>query len=305
MSHNRADFVSSDCEMEVLNFQIKSLASLSSVASELPSNVVIEITENEALEEKSLREVDLSEIIHFKRVVRRPLPRNSSLSSGKLKQVEILKSFRVSMEDPVAKVLPAALLKYNIVSRPQDYSLYIVYGNRERRLSLEEKPLIIFKQLDKEGKKPMFMLRKNIASDTTNTSTSTSQATSEIHSVVEDPLNTPDAPSDTNAKTQSFRVRMEDPCYKVLPAALKKYNITADWQLYDLYIVYGDTERCMGLNEKPLLVFKQLDKEGVKPMFMLRKKQVPGGTSGIGTTPKPDKRVDLDNSGDKLNGQIL
>ena len=38
--------------------------------------------------------------------------------------------------------------------------MYIVCGNDERILGLEEKPLVLFKQLDKEGKKPMFMLRK-------------------------------------------------------------------------------------------------------------------------------------------------
>lgn len=64
---------------------------------------------------------------------------------------------------------------------------------------------------------------------------------------------------------------MEDPCYKVLPAALKKYNINAPWEQYALYIVYGDNERCLGMDEKPLILFKQLDKEGKKPMFMLRK----------------------------------
>lgn len=70
---------------------------------------------------------------------------------------------------------------------------------------------------------------------------------------------------------KSFRVSMEDPCHKVLPAALKKYNINAPWNEYALYIVYGNEERCLGLDEKPLILFKQLDKEGRKPMFMLRK----------------------------------
>lgn len=70
---------------------------------------------------------------------------------------------------------------------------------------------------------------------------------------------------------KSFRVSMDDPCYKVLPAALKRYNIQADWQHYALYIVYGDQERCLGYDEKPLILFKQLDKEGKKPMFMLRR----------------------------------
>ncbi|KAL2066102.1 hypothetical protein VTL71DRAFT_2173 [Oculimacula yallundae] len=70
---------------------------------------------------------------------------------------------------------------------------------------------------------------------------------------------------------KSFRVSMEDPCYKVLPAALKKYNINAPWENYALYIVYEDKERCLGMEEKPLILFKQLDKMGKKPMFMLRK----------------------------------
>lgn len=70
---------------------------------------------------------------------------------------------------------------------------------------------------------------------------------------------------------KSFRVSMDDPCHKVLPAALKKYNIVGDWKQYALYIVYGDQERCLGLEERPLILFKQLEKEGRKPMFMLRK----------------------------------
>lgn len=74
---------------------------------------------------------------------------------------------------------------------------------------------------------------------------------------------------------KSFRVSMEDPCHRVLPAALKKYNINADWRQYALYIVYGDQERCLGLEEKPLILFKQLDREGRKPMFMLRRHAAP------------------------------
>ena len=80
---------------------------------------------------------------------------------------------------------------------------------------------------------------------------------------------------------KSFRVSMDDPCHKVLPAALKKYNIQADWRQYALYIVYGDQERCLGLDEKPLILFKQLDREGRKPMFMLRRHAPPSeGHSG-------------------------
>ncbi|KAH7374693.1 SAM domain-containing protein [Plectosphaerella cucumerina] len=104
----------------------------------------------------------------------------------------------------------------------------------------------------------------------------------------------PDTPSTSNASVEifkSFRVSMDDPCYKVLPAALKKYQINAPWDQYALYIVYGDQERCLGLEEKPLILFKQLDKEGKKPMFMLRKTnnaqpdgagEVPG-SAGLGS----------------------
>ena len=81
---------------------------------------------------------------------------------------------------------------------------------------------------------------------------------------------------------KSFRVSIEDPCHKVLPVALKKYNILADWRQYALYIVHGDQERCLGLNEKPLILFKQLDREGRKPMFMLRKHASP--MEGISST---------------------
>jgi len=86
---------------------------------------------------------------------------------------------------------------------------------------------------------------------------------------------------------KSFRVSIDDPCHKVLPVALKKYNITADWRQYALYIVYGDQERCLGLNERPLILFKQLDKEGRKPMFMLRKHAAPaeGHISSVGGGP--------------------
>jgi protein STE50 len=82
-------------------------------------------------------------------------------------------------------------------------------------------------------------------------------------------------PASTDAPSveifKSFRVGLEDPCHKVLPAALRKYNIQADWRQYALYIVYGDQERCVDLDEKPLALFKALDSEGKKPMFMLRK----------------------------------
>ena len=40
---------------------------------------------------------------------------------------------------------------------------------------------------------------------------------------------------------KSFRVTLDDPCHKVLPAALKKYKINDDWKQYALFICYGNT----------------------------------------------------------------
>ncbi|KAE8446395.1 hypothetical protein EG329_012000 [Mollisiaceae sp. DMI_Dod_QoI] len=70
---------------------------------------------------------------------------------------------------------------------------------------------------------------------------------------------------------KSFRVCLTDTTSKVLPVALAKYSINAPWQNYALYIVHGDEERCLGLDEQPLAIFKDLDRKGLKPMFMLRK----------------------------------
>jgi hypothetical protein len=99
------------------------------------------------------------------------------------------------------------------------------------------------------------------------------------------------------------RGNTRDPCYKVLPGALKKYNINADWRQYALYIVFGDQERCLGLEEKPLILFKQLDREGRKPMFMLRRHAAPmeghSGPSGVGAMPG----MGLDNAGSLGGGR--
>lgn len=78
---------------------------------------------------------------------------------------------------------------------------------------------------------------------------------------------------------KSFRVGLEDQCYKVLPAALKKYKITADWREYSLFICYGEQERCLGMEERPLLVFQELQKAGKSPVFMLRRQQENGTTN--------------------------
>ncbi|CAG8461240.1 8996_t:CDS:10 [Diversispora eburnea] len=50
---------------------------------------------------------------------------------------------------------------------------------------------------------------------------------------------------------KSFRVSLEDPCYKVLPAALKKYKISDDWRQYALFICFGSPEDENSTEENP------------------------------------------------------
>ncbi|KAB5594827.1 hypothetical protein CTheo_1806 [Ceratobasidium theobromae] len=69
---------------------------------------------------------------------------------------------------------------------------------------------------------------------------------------------------------KSFKVTLDDPCWKVLPAALKKYRISDDWQNYAMFICYGNTDRCLSYDEKPLLLFQKLKDANKNPVFTLR-----------------------------------
>ncbi|KAK2624445.1 hypothetical protein QTJ16_006395 [Diplocarpon rosae] len=84
--------------------------------------------------------------------------------------------------------------------------------------------------------------------------------------------------------SKSLPVSMEDTTLKVLPKALKKYNINAPWKQYTLYIVYSNKERCLGMDEKPLVLFKKLENEGKAPIFILRKTS---SAMGAPTEPNP------------------
>jgi len=55
-------------------------------------------------------------------------------------------------------------------------------------------------------------------------------------------LPTPPRPSkqESTDNLKSFKVSLEDPAWKVLPAALRKYKINNDdWQNYAMFICYG------------------------------------------------------------------
>ena len=54
--------------------------------------------------------------------------------------------------------------------------------------------------------------------------------------------NPPTSISTSSDNLKSFKVSLDDPAWKVLPAALKKYKINNDdWQNYAMFICYGST----------------------------------------------------------------
>ncbi|KAF5353073.1 hypothetical protein D9758_008752 [Tetrapyrgos nigripes] len=85
-------------------------------------------------------------------------------------------------------------------------------------------------------------------------------------------------PSIVEAKSyliKSFKISKDDPVWKVLPAALKKYNIGVDqWESFVLFICYflhgKRIDRCLSYDEKPLLLFQNMKKAKEEPVFMLK-----------------------------------
>ncbi|MBW0467409.1 hypothetical protein O181_007124 [Austropuccinia psidii MF-1] len=99
-----------------------------------------------------------------------------------------------------------------------------------------------------------------IPSTSSNSSTLKNRSTQSIRNEKNDPSN----------PYKNFRVTLEDPCYKVLPAALKKYKIKEHYKNYVLFICYGKQERCLSYEEKPLLLFQKLKEANQNPVFTLR-----------------------------------
>ncbi|KIM43974.1 hypothetical protein M413DRAFT_433200 [Hebeloma cylindrosporum] len=80
----------------------------------------------------------------------------------------------------------------------------------------------------------------------------------------------------SNAESpEGFKIGLEDPMWKVLPAALKKYRINnEDWQSYAMLVCYGPSgnrvERCLTYDEKPLRLFQKLENAKKDPVFALK-----------------------------------
>lgn len=69
---------------------------------------------------------------------------------------------------------------------------------------------------------------------------------------------------------KQLRASTDDPCSKVLQAAMKRHHLNDDWRNYALVICYGDKERMLKLDEKPVQIFKELKEKGEHPAIMLR-----------------------------------
>ncbi|KAJ7909401.1 hypothetical protein B0H13DRAFT_1540325, partial [Mycena leptocephala] len=81
---------------------------------------------------------------------------------------------------------------------------------------------------------------------------------------------------DSSETLESFQgASLEDPTWKVLPAALKEYRINNDhWENYVMFMCYDSTgnrmERCLSYDEKPLLLFQNFKEAKKNPAFMIR-----------------------------------
>ncbi|KAF4610751.1 hypothetical protein D9613_006892 [Agrocybe pediades] len=90
----------------------------------------------------------------------------------------------------------------------------------------------------------------------------------------QDSLRTPSTSQDP-PQSGNPKVNLNDPTWKVLPAALKKHKInTEDWPNYAMFISYGPpgnrTKRLLELEEKPLYLFKKLKERKKNPAFLLK-----------------------------------
>jgi len=86
---------------------------------------------------------------------------------------------------------------------------------------------------------------------------------------------TPSSSAQDTPDNGNMKVSLDDPTWKVLPAALKKHRINNDdWQNYAMFISYGPQgnriKRRLDLNEKPLFLFKKLKDAKKNPAFVLK-----------------------------------
>ncbi|SCW03027.1 LAFE_0G01332g1_1 [Lachancea fermentati] len=85
---------------------------------------------------------------------------------------------------------------------------------------------------------------------------------------------TPQPPTTAGSEPlKHLRASKEDSCERILKNAMKRHNLNEqDWKQYVLVICYGDQERILELDEKPVMIFKTLKQQGLHPAIMLRQR---------------------------------
>lgn len=62
-----------------------------------------------------------------------------------------------------------------------------------------------------------------------------------------------------------------DTIRQFLSTISQRCSIDEDREQYSLFIVYGGQERCVRLDERPMVLFKKIERKGRKPMFVIRR----------------------------------
>ncbi|ORY04337.1 RA-domain-containing protein [Basidiobolus meristosporus CBS 931.73] len=74
-----------------------------------------------------------------------------------------------------------------------------------------------------------------------------------------------------NEAYKSFRISLDDPCRKVIAGALKKYKIHDEWKNYCLVVCFGNSERALTPEEKPLQLYQHLKESTDSPVSFVLK----------------------------------
>ena len=69
-----------------------------------------------------------------------------------------------------------------------------------------------------------------------------------------------------------WKFRKEDKCFQIIIMVLRKNGREAeDWPLYELFLVYDGGKQWLGHCDKPLAMWKELEKNGKNPRFSLHR----------------------------------
>ncbi|KAJ7585035.1 hypothetical protein C8J56DRAFT_1027479 [Mycena floridula] len=86
--------------------------------------------------------------------------------------------------------------------------------------------------------------------------------------------------AETHRTVKNFKLDLQDPTWKIMPATLRKYGISdLQWESYAMFLCYdefgddGDAtrrERCLSYDEKPMLLFQKLKNASQNPALTVK-----------------------------------